>query len=165
MESEPVTALVRTWRQSSELLAAGQLSFSLYKRDTLIESQMWDRDGVADEVIMINGLPNAGKTTPGASLANAMSARLSIEDVLKEHPAQQHKGTPSPRLGVVASELMWSQACAQSGMVIVDSWWYGTRDAQLAADGLCRTGADRGIEVWRTAPVDIVRETLSPSLA
>jgi predicted kinase len=113
---------------------------------------------VADEVIMINGLPGAGKTTVGASLASAMSAQFLSKDVLKEHLAKEHERPPSSRLGIVASELMWSKASAQSGVVIVESWWYRTRDVQFAADGLCRSGADRAVEVWCTASVDTVRE-------
>ena len=127
-------------------------------RNTAIGSLTWDRDGVAEEVIMVNGLPGAGKTTVGASLASAMSARFLSKDVLKEHLAQGQKGTPSSHLGVVASELMWSQASAQHGLVVVESWWYRTRDAQFAAKGLCRSGAVRAVEVWCSAPVDIVRE-------
>lgn len=113
---------------------------------------------MAAELIMINGLPGAGKTTTGASLASAMSALFLSKDVLKEHLAQEHEGTPSSRLGVIASELMWSHASTQSGVVIVESWWYRMRDTQFAADGLSRSGADRAVEVWCTAPVDVVRE-------
>ncbi|MHA3024299.1 AAA family ATPase [Mycobacterium sp. BMJ-28] len=113
---------------------------------------------MADEVIMINGLPGAGKTTVGASLASEMSAHFLSKDVLKEALAQENKGAPSSRLGVVASELMWSRAAAQRGVVIVESWWYRTRDAQFAADALLRSGADRAVEVWCTAPVEVIRE-------
>lgn len=140
------------------IVATREVVTCLVKRDTTFGSLTWDRDGVADEVIMINGLPGAGKTTVGASLANEMPARFLSKDVLKEHLAQEQKGLPSSSLGVIASELMWSQASAQSGVVIVESWWYRMRDAQFAADGLFRSGADRAVEVWCTAPVDVVRE-------
>jgi len=107
---------------------------------------------------MINGLPGAGKTTVGASLASAMSAQFLSKDVLKEALAEEHLGMSSSRLGVLASELMWSHAVEQRGVVVVESWWYRARDAQFAADGLLRSGADRAVEVWCTAPVDVVRE-------
>jgi len=113
---------------------------------------------VADELIMINGLPGVGKTTVVASLMSEISAPFLSKDVLKEVLARKHPGMPSSRLGVLASELMWSRASGQRGVVIVESWWYRTRDAQYAPDGLLRSGADRAVEVWCTAPVDVVRE-------
>ena len=113
---------------------------------------------MADEVIMVNGLPGAGKTTVAASLAREMSARLLSKDVLKEQLAQKCTGMQPSRLGVVASELLWSEASAEPGTVVVESWWYRQRDTQFAADGLLRSGANRAAEVWCTAPVDVVRE-------
>jgi predicted kinase len=113
---------------------------------------------VADEVIMINGLPGAGKTTVGAALASQIPAYFLSKDILKERLARERKGAASARLGVFASELMWSRAAVQSGVVIAESFWHRMRDVQFAADGLLRSGADRAVEVWCTAPVDVVRE-------
>ena len=113
---------------------------------------------MADAVIMINGLPGTGKTTVGAAMARSMPAPFLSKDVLKEQLAEEHTGMPSSRLGAVASELMWSHASDHAGVVIVESFWYAERDAQFAADGLLRSGADRAVEVWCTAPVDVVRE-------
>ena len=107
---------------------------------------------------MINGLPGVGKTTLGVAIAREIQAHFISKDVLKEQLAQECPELTSPHLGVLASEAMWSQACAQTGVVIVESWWYRTRDLQFAADGLIRSGAVRAVEVWCTAPVDIVRE-------
>lgn len=90
---------------------------------------------MADEVIMINGPPGVGKTKVGAEMAGKMSTLFLSKDVLKDHLARERIGMPSSRLGVLASELMWSEAAAQRGVVIVESWWYRTRDVRLLPMG------------------------------
>lgn len=107
---------------------------------------------------MINGLPGVGKTTTGASLAKVMSARFLSKDVFKEHLAHTQNAIPPAQLGAVASELMWARASALSGLVVVESWWYSERDVQYAANGLRRSGAERGVEVWCSGPTSVIRE-------
>ncbi|SCX03717.1 MULTISPECIES: AAA family ATPase [Mycobacteriaceae] len=107
---------------------------------------------------MINGLPGVGKTTAGVSLAAAMSAPFLSKDSVKEQLAETETDLPGSHLGAIASELMWSQAAELNGMVVVESWWYRIRDTQHAVNGLRRSGANRGVEVWCTAPEHIIRQ-------
>ncbi|MGJ6123617.1 AAA family ATPase [Mycolicibacterium sp. Y3] len=107
---------------------------------------------------MINGLPGVGKTTAGISLAGAMSAPFLSKDSIKEQLAETETDLPGPHLGVIASELMWSQAAELNGLVVVESWWFRIRDTQHAVNGLRRSGARRGVEVWCTAPERIIRQ-------
>lgn len=113
---------------------------------------------VATNLVLVNGLPGVGKTTLGAALAVAMGAPLLSKDELKaELGAAQ--GTASPaQLGIAASELLWTRARECQGQAIAESWWYLPRDAGFVIDGLRRSQAHSAVEVWCTAPIDIVRE-------
>lgn len=113
---------------------------------------------MAQEVVMINGLPGAGKTTIGVSLAAAMSVPFLSKDSFKEQLADTETDLPGSQLGVIASELMWSHAAELNGLVVVESWWYRIRDTEHAVNGLRRSGASCGVEVWCTAPETIIRE-------
>lgn len=118
----------------------------------------WQGHHVAQEVVMINGLPGVGKTTTGVSLAAAMSVPFLSKDSIKEQLAETETDLPGPQLGVIASELMWSQAAELNGLVVVESWWYRIRDTLYAVDGLRRSGASRGVELWCTASETVIRE-------
>ncbi|MHA3020975.1 hypothetical protein ACXPWS_12005 [Mycobacterium sp. BMJ-28] len=49
-------------------------------------------------------------------------------------------------------------AAELTGLVVVESWWYRIRDTEHAVNGLRRSGASCGVEVWCTAPETIIRE-------
>lgn len=103
-------------------------------------------------VVLVNGLPGAGKT----SLARELSAHtgwpcLSKDDV-KEALADLAPAVPSGRLGAVAMDTVWALAAAvpdvAPGVVVVESWWFRPRDLEFARTGLSSTGASRSAEVW-----------------
>jgi predicted kinase len=109
---------------------------------------------------MVNGLPGVGKTTLATELAATIAATLLSKDAIKEAFAKSPEvvARSGDSLGVAASEHLWSCAASRGGRVIVESWWYRPRDIQHAIAGLRRSGAVRAIEIWCTAPVDVIRE-------
>jgi AAA domain len=81
---------------------------------------------VADRLVVVNGLPGAGKTTLARRLAPALDAPLVGKDALKEAMAAATPGIPSPALGTAASQAVWELAAAP-GLLVLESWWFRPR--------------------------------------
>jgi predicted kinase len=114
-------------------------------------------------VVLVNGLPAAGKSTLAPPLAEALGLPLFSKDVIKETHADVFGASPpddrSQRdwnrlFGRAASETLWALlAYASRGAVLESSWRADVRS--FAADGLARAGASRVIEVWCSVPQDV----------
>jgi hypothetical protein len=108
---------------------------------------------VAGSLVLVNGLPGAGKTTLATALAGAMRVPLVTKDGIKEALADLAPMVGSRVLGAAAMELAWAVAAALPGPVILESWWF-----RLAAG---RGGVVRGAGAGRGRPVRRpVRRTL-----
>lgn len=114
----------------------------------------------ARSVILVNGLSGAGKSTVARSLSAALRLPLFSKDVIKENLAD-HLGVgdaeSSRKLGVAASEALWSLLSDASGGAVLDSVWLGARVRNLAAAGLARAGVARPLEIWCDIPVQLAR--------
>ncbi|MFI6321220.1 AAA family ATPase [Nonomuraea sp. NPDC050556] len=117
-------------------------------------------------VVLVNGLPGAGKSTLAAALAGALELPLFSKDHLKETLADVLGTAPpygiAPRqwsamLGAAAGESLWTLlAHAGRGAVLESPWLSDLRP--VVAAGLERAGVDHVHEVWCDVPVRLARE-------
>ncbi|MFI2103902.1 AAA family ATPase [Isoptericola sp. NPDC019693] len=118
--------------------------------------------GVARQVVLVNGLPGAGKTTLAGPLAARLDAPSLGKDSVKEALADA-VGPGAPTLvgtdtvGAVAMEAVWRLAAAPVSRVVVESWWFRPRDLDHALRGLATAGADAVVEVWCDVPLEVAR--------
>ncbi|HEX6682775.1 MAG TPA: hypothetical protein VF062_08270 [Candidatus Limnocylindrales bacterium] len=114
---------------------------------------------MADRVILLNGLPGAGKSTLGTALAPLMAAKFVSKDKIKETLADM-VGVDVPRLGMISMEAVWSVAatpCHPDAQRLAEDWdtW------AVTAEPLALTPV---IRVDTTTPVDLpaLARSLSP---
>ncbi|MEQ4519740.1 AAA family ATPase [Pseudarthrobacter sp. B907] len=108
---------------------------------------------MAETVILVNGLPGAGKSTLAAQLGDELGVPVVSKDSIKEALADLCLGrVGSGKLGQIASETMWQLVAAVPGTAIVESWWYRPRDLGFVREGLAQSGNPRVTEVWCELP-------------
>ncbi|MGY0235573.1 AAA family ATPase [Longispora urticae] len=119
---------------------------------------------MARDIVLVNGVPGAGKSTLAALLAVELGALALSKDRLKEAladavaPASTSGVTVTgPILGAVAMGAVWGLAARHPGTVLVDSWWFRPRDLEHAREGLATTGAISAVEIWCEVPTETAR--------
>ena len=111
---------------------------------------------MARDVVMVNGLPGAGKSALGPGLADAVGGIYLSKDRVKEGLAAAVTAEV-PALGAVSMETVYALAAALPGRVVIDSWWFRPRDLGYARAGLTRCGATAWVEVWCEVPAALSR--------
>lgn len=113
---------------------------------------------VADRIVLVNGLPGAGKTTLATPLAARLGAPLLSKDALKEAVADALPGAVPPGLGAAVMEFVWQLAARADGLAVVESWWFAPRDRDLIREALSRLGDPAVVELWCDAPAATARQ-------
>lgn len=109
-------------------------------------------------LVLVNGLPGAGKSTLGRSLAPVLGAQFLSKDIVKEALAACIREPAAlSELGGIAMDAVWALAQATPTSVVIDSWWFKPRDLRFAMAGVEKVGAGRAIEVWCDVPVEMAR--------
>lgn len=119
-------------------------------------------------VVLVNGVPAAGKSTLAGPLSAALGLPLIGKDLIKETHADLLGSEPpdgrsqrdwNNALGRAASETMWTLlAVAPRGAVLESSWRADVR--HLVAGGLERAGVTRTdvVEVWCDVPPELAQQ-------
>lgn len=110
-------------------------------------------------VVVLNGMPGAGKTTLAGPLADELDAVVIGKDAIKEALADLiGVRVPTSRLGALSSDVMWRLAGMVDGLVLVENFWATGRDEDHLRTGLHVSGAERAIEVWCDIPIEVARQ-------
>lgn len=111
-------------------------------------------------IILVNGLPGAGKSTLATALARFWSATLYSKDNLKDVIADTCPTEPDPGwLSREAEDLLWFLAARRS-RVILETWFGGPGRAKAMVDRLSNHGIPTSeiVEVWCAVPVHVARD-------
>ncbi|MBA2892413.1 AAA family ATPase [Nonomuraea soli] len=114
-------------------------------------------------VVLVNGLPGAGKSTLAVRLAHELGLPLLSKDRVKEAlahtleaPQEMCPRAWSRRLGAAAGETLWAVLADSARGAVLESFWRpGLR--QVAVEGLRRAHAGAVHEVWCEVPVALAR--------
>jgi predicted kinase len=113
---------------------------------------------VADLVVMVNGLPGAGKTTLATRLGAALRVPVVSKDAVKDALAAAVPAAPPRTLGATAIEAAWSLVAGIAGTVVLESWWFRPRDLGFAEAAVRRCGNPAVVEVWCDVPAEVAMQ-------
>lgn len=120
----------------------------------------------ARRVLLVNGLPGAGKSTLARAIAVELSLPLLSKDVVKEQIGEHLPDDvatalvgPSSPLGAGATEALWSLLADVPTGAVLESWWPADVGPLVEA-GLRRAGVDPAavVEIWCDVPSVLARE-------
>jgi predicted kinase len=107
-------------------------------------------------MVVVTGLPGAGKTTLGSALADALGAQFLSLDTIKERLYDTGLREPYQLRLAAEAELATELALAE-GIVVVDIWVSPGRDTHRVADLFQRQHANV-VEVLCRVPVEVAVE-------
>jgi len=118
-------------------------------------------------VILVNGLPAAGKTTLARALSRRLSLPLFSKDVIKEAHAdiigaQPPDGRPqrawNSQFGAAANATIWARLADSPGGAVLESTWPSQETWGLVKSGLNAAEVPAPRQIWCEVPLDLARE-------
>lgn len=108
-------------------------------------------------MVLVNGLPGAGKSTLSRELGPLLGATILIKDAIKEALADAVglETFSTARLGAVTMETVWLLASQEPDLVLVDTFVYPQRNLVHLQDGLRVAGVQQIVEVWCDVPIEL----------
>ena len=110
-----------------------------------------------DQLVVVTGVPGAGKSTLAAALADRLGCALVSLDRIKEELAAEAPETPREWLRFDGEAELVRRLEAFDGAAVVDIWVAPRRDTERVA-GLLRPCWDRLVEVRCRVPADVAVE-------
>jgi hypothetical protein len=111
---------------------------------------------VIDFVVVVNGVPGAGKTTLAGPLADRLGMPLIAKDAIKEALFDVvGSWAPRERIGALASETQWTIAAFRQGALMLESFYAAGRDEPYVERGLAALGGPPGVEIWCETPLEV----------
>lgn len=115
----------------------------------------------AKTVVLVTGIPGAGKTTVSRALSTTLTLPLLSKDAIKESLFDVlgvRDREWSLQLGAAANRVLWALlSCCPAG-AIVDMWLDPIRDAGLSQRGLAQADVHTAFEIICDCPVELAVE-------
>jgi len=112
-----------------------------------------------DQLVVLNGMAGAGKTTLAGPLAAELGVPLISKDAIKEALGDAVDAPlPTRAVGALAADALWRIVGMLEGTVLVESVWLAGRDEEWFRRGWESVGSPECVEVWCEAPRDVMRE-------
>lgn len=115
----------------------------------------------AKTVVLVTGIPGAGKTTVSRALSKALALPLLSKDAIKESLFDVlgvRDREWSLQLGAAANRVLWALlSCCPAG-AIVDMWLDPIRDVGLSQQGLAQADVHTAFEIICDCPAELAVE-------
>jgi len=118
-------------------------------------------------VVLVNGLPAAGKTTLARALSRRLSLPLLSKDVIKEAnagvfgtqpPDERPQRAWNSQFGAAANATMWALLADSPGGAVLESTWPGQETWGFVQAGLSAAEVTAPRQIWCEVPLAIARE-------